>query len=267
MTNEPIEGEFTETHLARVEPQQGSVTVFGTDDPVAIVQRVADIATPLARFIRERGMTTNMGGRTHVNIEGWSFMGAMMGIAPVVTRVSELRDADDRLCGFEAQVELRTRDGAVVGGGIGECSRSETMWGWEPKTRNGNPLPARDDFALKSMAQTRATGKAYRLAFGFIMKAAGYDATPAEEMPENHDEVPTRTVEPPRPRNAQNRPVDASNGQLFENGGQLLTSALNYLHMNRAEVLLILDAESIADVTDYSAAWEKLVAQKEAAGG
>lgn len=213
-----IEGELVERSLARVEAQPVTRTVFGTDDPMAIVQRVADIATPLARFIQERGMTTRMGDRTHVNIEGWSFMGAMMGIAPVVTRVSELKDSEGHLCGFEAQVELRTRDGAVVGGGIGECSRSEAMWGWEPVGRSGNKLPPRDDFALKSMAQTRATGKAYRLAFGFIMKAAGYDATPTEEMPgeDAHErgERQTRPVRPPQPRNAPTGSTVASEGEI-----------------------------------------------------
>ena len=37
---------------------------------------------------------------------------------------------------------------------------------------------------MMSMAQTRALGKAYRMALGWIMKMAGYEATPAEEMPD-----------------------------------------------------------------------------------
>jgi methylglyoxal synthase len=42
----------------------------------------------------------------------------------------------------------------------------------------------RDDYALQSMAQTRATSKALRLPLGFVMQIAGYDATPAEEIRE-----------------------------------------------------------------------------------
>lgn len=276
MTQEIIEAEVVEARAVAVRDALPA-TVFGTTDPAAIMQRVVDIATPLAKFIREQGMTTNMGGRTHVNIEGWSFMGAMMGIAPVVTRVSELKDGEGHLFGFEAQVELRTRDGSVVGGGIGECSRGEAMWSWEPVGRNGNKLPARDDFALKSMAQTRATGKAYRLAFGFIMKAAGYDATPAEEMP-GHEDVPSRqvddertvrTVHPMTPRRPVAGSVDAPDGTLapMRNGGDLLNRAMNQLGMLRAEVQLILNVESIAEVTDYEAAWAELLKQKEGAAG
>ena len=45
----------------------------------------------------------------------------------------------------------------------------------------------RDDFPKKyfsmaSMAQTRALGKAYRMALSWIMKMAGFEATYAEDM-------------------------------------------------------------------------------------
>lgn len=226
---------------------------FGTDDPVAIVQRVTAVATPLADFIKQRGMSTRISGREYVLAEGWSFMGAMLGVSPIATRVSELRDGDGFLVGFEAHVELRMRDGSLVGGAVAECSRSETSWA------------KRDDFALKSMAQTRATGKAYRLAFGFVMKAAGYEATPAEEMGAtdlpSRDVDDDRTVRPMQARRPVAGSVDAPGEQHFDNGGQLLTSALNYLHMNKAEVLIVLGVDTIAEVSDYSAAWDKLVAQ------
>ena len=39
-----------------------------------------------------------------------------------------------------------------------------------------------DEYAICSMAQTRAVGKAYRLLIGWLMKSAGYEATPLEEM-------------------------------------------------------------------------------------
>jgi hypothetical protein len=39
-----------------------------------------------------------------------------------------------------------------------------------------------DEYAILSMAQTRAIGKTYRNVIGFVMKTAGYEARPAEEM-------------------------------------------------------------------------------------
>lgn len=47
------------------------------------------------------------------------------------------------------------------------------------------------------MAQTRAVGKAYRMKIGWLLKVAGYETTPAEEM----DAVQqAEVVEKPKPR-------------------------------------------------------------------
>jgi hypothetical protein len=48
------------------------------------------------------------------------------------------------------------------------------------------------------MAQTRAIGKAYRNLLAWLMKAAGFEATPAEEMdfaPAEAPKKPTQTVQ------------------------------------------------------------------------
>ena len=47
---------------------------------------------------------------------------------------------------------------------------------------------ARGPAARRSMAQTRATGKACRLAFSWIMALAGYEPTPAEELPDTRQQ-------------------------------------------------------------------------------
>lgn len=146
-------------------------SVFGTDQPREIVARATAIADALADAIKQQGMSTTIQGREYVLAEGWAFMGSMLGVFPRTVRVEPIRDESDRITGFEAHVELVTRDGSVVGGAVAECSRDESTW------------HDRDAYALKSMSQTRAAGKAYRMAFGFVMKAAGYEATPAEEMP------------------------------------------------------------------------------------
>lgn len=145
------------------------VTVFGTDDPAGVVQRVAEVASPLAQFIQERGMSVRIQNREYVKAEGWALMGSMLGVFTRTVSVDALPDGR----GYEAMVELVTRDGAVVGGAVAECSRDESTWA------------TRDDYALKSMAQTRASGKAYRMTFGFVMVAADYEPTPAEEMPQD----------------------------------------------------------------------------------
>jgi hypothetical protein len=79
---------------------------------------------------------------------------------------------------YEAKVQVCTPDGTVVGSAEAMCSRSENTWS------------TRDDFALRSMAETRAESRAYRRAIGWIMNVAGYSATPAEEMAQNEPTAP-----------------------------------------------------------------------------
>lgn len=43
---------------------------------------------------------------------------------------------------------------------------------------------------MRSMAVTRATGKAFRLGFSWVMVMAGYSPTPAEEMPPENEDRP-----------------------------------------------------------------------------
>jgi hypothetical protein len=73
-----------------------------------------------------------------------------------------------------ARVEARTVAGALVGAAEAECGYAEEKW------RDS------DAFAIRSMAQTRATAKALRLPLGFIMALAGYEATPSDEMNTDH---------------------------------------------------------------------------------
>ena len=49
-----------------------------------------------------------------------------------------------------------------------------------------------DEYAILSMAQTRAIGKAYRNLLAWLMKAAGFEATPAEEMDFAKDDTPKK---------------------------------------------------------------------------
>jgi hypothetical protein len=140
-------------------------TIFKTDDPMEIMQRTTEVAEALKQFIAAQGLVSRISGRDYIVVEGWQMLGMMLGVTPVVTAT---RQTDE---GWEAIVELHDRSGRVVGAGEAECLATERTW------KN------RDDYARRSMAQTRAIGKAFRNTFGFIAKAAGFEATPAEEMP------------------------------------------------------------------------------------
>lgn len=133
--------------------------------PQNVIERAQMVAKPLADIIKQRKLYTPINGKNYVQVDGWTTLGAMLGITPREVKSEPIDN------GYEAYVELvRGTDGMVIGGASAICTRDERNW------------KSRDDYALKSMAATRATGKAYRLCFSWIMNLAGYESTPAEEM-------------------------------------------------------------------------------------
>lgn len=144
------------------------VNLFGGQNPAEIVRRATENANALAEVIKAKRLFKNIGGKSHVLVEGWTLLGSMVGVFPVVVWTRQLDDQ-----GWEARVEARTMAGQVVGAAEAECRPSESNWA------------KRDSYALRSMAQTRATSKALRGPLGFIVSLAGFEATPADEVPAN----------------------------------------------------------------------------------
>ena len=139
--------------------------VVQASSPKDVIARASDMAVVLADIIEKKKLYTPINGKKYVRVDGWSTLGAMLGVLPHEVRSIKIDN------GYEAYVELiRMTDGAVIGGSSAICTRDERNWS------------NRDEYAIKSMATTRATGKAYRLAFSWIMNMAGYESTPAEEM-------------------------------------------------------------------------------------
>ena len=102
-------------------------------------------------------------------MEGWQFAGASLGLMPIITSTQDL--SNETTIKYMATCEVRNiTTGSVVAVGIALCTNAE-------KTKRYF-----DEYAILSMAQTRAIGKAYRNLLAWLMKAAGFEATPAEEM-------------------------------------------------------------------------------------
>lgn len=165
---------MTDDEIIDVEPGQEMVvaggappaTLFRTDDPVEIVARATSVATILSGVLKKQGLTKRISNKDYVQVEGWTLCGTMLGVYPVVEWTRPIEG------GWEARVEARTRDGAVVGAAEAECLRSESRW------------KSADDYSIRSMAQTRAISKALRAPLGFIVALAGYEVTPASEIPD-----------------------------------------------------------------------------------
>jgi hypothetical protein len=136
---------------------------------IAKIDETFALANDLARFIKENKLFQNIQGREYVNVEGWQYAGARLGIMPIVDELIALGDASE--VKYQSKVSLlNLRDGQIVGGGFAVCSNKE----------QGKKYF--QEYAIASMAQTRAIGKAYRNLLAWIIRAAGYEPTPAEEM-------------------------------------------------------------------------------------
>jgi hypothetical protein len=137
------------------------------------------LSTELSQLIKEKGLSSNIQGKQFVNVEGWQFAGASLGLMPIITLTTDLSKDDE--IKYMATCEVRNiTSGQLVATGIALCSNKE-------KTKRFF-----DEYAILSMAQTRAIGKAYRNLLAWLMKAAGFEATPAEEMDFAKEETPTK---------------------------------------------------------------------------
>ena len=134
--------------------------------PKLMAAAISDMASVLNDIIDKQEMFVKISGKKHVKVDGWCTLGTFLGVLPVEEEVKE----EGR--GWYAKVNLVNKNnGMVIGGASSICTRDENRWKDAP------------DYAVRSMAVTRATGKAYRLAFSWIMCMAGYNPTPYEEMP------------------------------------------------------------------------------------
>jgi hypothetical protein len=176
------------TDLVPSEHGELSATLFGTSDPAGALAQMTQVAKTLEKVVRDQRLIVSIGSSEHVRVEGWTFLGSLLGVFPVVVWTRPVLDESGATIGWEARCEARTRAGEIVGAAEAECLRSERTWG------------KRDDYALRSMAQTRAVSKALRLPLGFVMQLAGFNPTPAEEMTiEGSSGEPRGAAAPPSP--------------------------------------------------------------------
>jgi hypothetical protein len=150
-----------------------------------------NLSKDLAKLIKEKGLSSNIQGKQFVNVEGWQFAGASLGLMPIITETTDLTrrgtEPGQVEIKYMAKCEVRNiNTGQLVATGVAICSNFE-----HSKKRF-------DEYAILSMAQTRAIGKAYRNLLAWLMKAAGFEATPAEEMdfaPAEAAKKPSQTVQ------------------------------------------------------------------------
>ena len=177
---------------------------------VVPIDQAHTVAKQLSQIVEQCNLAVRIGQGKHVRVEGWITLCMLLKIPPPqvvsVERYerpapnSEVNaairerllagmeqaiargdfDAVDRIAlllknypaqtivGYRAVAELKIGD--IVYRAEAICENSEPNW------------RGKDEYAICSMAQTRACAKTCRIPLGWIMPLAGYQATPLEEM-------------------------------------------------------------------------------------
>lgn len=160
---------------------------------VSVPQQALKVAAELQRFVNEQKLTVDIQGRNYPLVEAWQFAGSQFGLYPILIECKNESTYQDRIFKwndrrnnpkekktqhfkYRAIVEIRRySDDKVFSRGSMVCTNDEF----------GKHEFA--EYAIESMSQTRAEGKAWRMLLAWIMKAAGFEQTPAEEMEEHKD--------------------------------------------------------------------------------
>ena len=146
----------------RVAVQKGGIRKYDFEQP----RQVMHMAAVLKKHVVDNKLFNEIKGKNYVQVEGWQFAGGLIGTMPRIVAVEELSTGK-----WKAEAEIvEVKTGKILSRGFAICSKLES------KKKDF------DEYAILSMAQTRAIGKAYRNILAWVMKLAGYEGTPAEEM-------------------------------------------------------------------------------------
>ena len=135
-------------------------------------------ASILKEIVSQQKLSKVINNREYLYVEAWQVIAAGYGLSARVVEANELFDNDDP-AGWEATAEVVTSTGQVVGRASSECG-----------TRGDGDWIRRASYQQRSMAQTRAIAKAFRSVLSWVVVMAGYEPTPADEMPADAPTIP-----------------------------------------------------------------------------
>jgi len=149
------------------QPAETSQLMIGSE-PLQAMEKAGELVKYMSSKCTGDHYIANINRRQYPKVEWWTTVGMALGIFPIVVSNGRL-DRDGEVI-YEATVELRL-NGEPLCRAEAICSNREARW------------RSADEYAVKSMAATRATGKAFRLGLSGLAVLAGLEGTNAEEMP------------------------------------------------------------------------------------
>lgn len=166
---------------------------------------VVNMAGVLKNYVIKQKLYAKIKDKNYAMVEGWQFAGFLSGLTARVESVENLSAGSE--IKWKAVVNIYDKSDKLIGVGIALCSSKEG-------SKKGF-----DEYAILSMAQTRAIGKAYRNIIGWVMKLAGYESTPSEEM-HKVGETPRAPVESVIHMEEDKTPQELKRGQIIGPNGK-----------------------------------------------
>lgn len=152
------------------------------EQPRELMVRGQSVATACKEIVMR--CSVHFAGRRYIQAEGWQALASLSGLTPRIEAVEEMEGGDVRaLCSL-----VRISDGEIMARAEGFVGTDEPVWfGGTVTDKWGKTkvLPKRSKFAIRAMAQTRATSRACRTALAWLVPLvdSSLATTPAEEMP------------------------------------------------------------------------------------
>ena len=178
--------EVAVVHLGQGEMAQ--VAESAAVKPADIIEKAQEMAKILTRIVQSAKLSKRFGNsnKEYLQFEAWQTIGRFHNCTPITEWTRAIKqDGYEGNWGWECRVNIINMDGQLIGSAEGMCCRDEDNW----KKRN--------DYALRSMAQTRTASKALRSCFAWVAVLAGYESTPAEEMRDEYAGGKKKEEKPP----------------------------------------------------------------------
>lgn len=184
--------------------------------PDTVLAEASMVAKVVDRLVKNRqDLVQVIGGRKHPKFELLQIVGSMFRVTPRIVETRHIQQPE----GWEAIAEVvHVPTGQVLARAEGMCTADEPSWHVRSKYewRNGKREKVGEEpvtsHQRRSMAQTRACSKALRLALGWVLGLAGYEATAAEEInAEEAESSPSPVIR--RKSQRQQQPSEQANAE------------------------------------------------------
>jgi hypothetical protein len=165
--------------LVNLDESTGEIAPIVSATPMEQVAQFTEWADALMGVVESRKLYIDprRTGKKYLMVEAWELIGAFAGLRAEAESVEPRRGEDGIILGYDAKVVLvDIKTGEKRGGG------AFALCGMDESVVQGQKTNGARHNACMSMAQTRATSKAFRINFSYVVSLGGYETTTAEEM-------------------------------------------------------------------------------------